>query len=147
MVIVEHSIVVRRPADHVFATLINYEDRLRWQPELVDEKRVPEGEIRLGTRLYRVQRLLGGRIQAVGVVVTLEPQRRIVIQSLPNTLPFYEWGYHLSPTADGVRVGFHTQFDLRGLFLLPLLEPVVRFVAAKQLANKAFRLKSVMEAN
>jgi len=100
----EHSVIVGRPIDEVFAFLADGENDPRWRNGVLDIERV-EGE-GVGTR-YRqgVKGPMGRRIAADYEVTEFAPPRALAFRATAGPVR-PEGRYELEPVGDGTRVRF-----------------------------------------
>jgi uncharacterized membrane protein len=81
----EASVTIRRPLAEVYAYMDDIERECEWQPHLVEAEQLPDGPTAVGTRRRYVSDFLGRRIENTYVVVELEPEARIMIESTPDS--------------------------------------------------------------
>ena len=82
----EASVVIRRPVEDVFAYMDDVEHEQEWQPQLVEVEQIPEGPTRVGTRRRYVSEFLGKRLENTYVVLAYEPNRRVALQTTPDSV-------------------------------------------------------------
>jgi uncharacterized membrane protein len=82
----EESIVIRRPRADVYAYMDDIDLEREWQPHLLEAEQQPDGPTAVGTRRRYVSDFLGRRIENTYVVVELEPESRIVLESTPDSV-------------------------------------------------------------
>lgn len=82
----EASIVIQRPREEVFAYMDDVRHEPEWQPQLVEVEQTPPGPTRPGTRRRYVTEFLGKRLENTYVVLGHEPNRRVVLQTTPDSV-------------------------------------------------------------
>ena len=55
---IQHEVTLhlKRPVEHVFAFLANYQNLRTWQSDLIENEQLTEGPLRVGTRFREVRR-------------------------------------------------------------------------------------------
>lgn len=81
----EVSIVIQRPLEEVFAYMDDVSHEPEWQPQLIEAEQTPPGPSRAGTRRRYVTEFLGKRLENTYVVLGHEPNRRVVLQTTPDS--------------------------------------------------------------
>jgi len=139
----EHTVVVERPPDEVFAFLTDLSKVPEWQSGAV-EVREPSGEIAVGTTYVEVLRFLGRRIEATIQVTEYESPRRFSIKTLSGPIPF-QVEHTLEPDgAEGTKLSVTLEGEPGGFFRLA--EPLVMRNAQRQVENDFATLKRMVEA-
>lgn len=82
----EVSIVIQRPLEEVFAYMDDVSHEPEWQPQLVEVEQIPPGPTRAGTKRRYVTEFLGKRLQNTYVVLGYAPNRRVVLQTTPDSV-------------------------------------------------------------
>jgi uncharacterized membrane protein len=138
----EHTVVVERPPEEVFAYLTDLSSVPSWQSGAV-EVREPEGPLGVGTSYVQVLKFLGRRIETTLEVVAFEPGRRFSLKTLSGPIPF-EVEHTLEPAGDGTRLRVTLEGEPAGFFRLA--EPLVERNAQRQLEQDFETLKAKVEA-
>jgi hypothetical protein len=144
---VDYTISIQSSPDQVFLLLTSVEKRRQWEPALLEERLYPDAEIRPGTRVYQIRRLLGGKIESQFTVAAFEPGHVYSVKSLPDSVPEYAGTYTLTPIDGGTRVDFVLSLDTRGLPFGRLLEPFVVRFARKMAVDMLKRLQATLETS
>ena len=123
----EHTVVVERPPDEVFAFLTDLSNVPEWQSGAVE-----------------VLRFLGRRIEATIQVTEYEPARRFSIKTLSGPIPF-QVQHMLEPSgAGGTKLSVTLEGEPGGFFRLA--EGLVMRNAQRQVQNDFATLKRMVEA-
>jgi carbon monoxide dehydrogenase subunit G len=139
----EHTVVVERPPDEVFAFLTDLSNVPEWQSGAI-EVREPEGELAVGTTYVEVLKFLGRRIETTIQVTEYEPARRFSIETLSGPIPF-QVQHTLEPAgAGGTKLSVTLEGEPGGFF--KLAEPLVMRNAQRQVENDFATLKRMVEA-
>jgi uncharacterized membrane protein len=137
----EHTIIVDRPANELFAFLANAENDPKWRPGVLDISRVAGSGV--GTR-YRqgVKGPFGRRIPADIEITELDPNELIAFRALEG--PVRPTGrYELAPADRGTRVRFVLEAEITGV--KKLMAPMVQKQMTREVGNLE-RLKRVLES-
>src|SRR5215210_123768 len=115
------------PRERVAAYLFDWRNDTSWIGGISEAQRVDDGEFGVGSRVARVSRFLGKRIEYVNEVVELEPGRRLVMRSVKGPFPM-RVTYELEDAAAGTLVRLRNQGGPSRVFGLvwPLLSRAVR---------------------
>ncbi len=68
---IEHSVVIDRPVADVFAFLADFENRSKFESDVVEAERTTDGDIGVGATFREVRKVMGWR------TVTVHEIRRI----------------------------------------------------------------------
>ena len=132
--------IARSPAE-VFAHVTDANKLAIWQRNTISA--VPDGPIRLGTKIREVHRAPGGkRIETVVEVVEDERDRVFgmrIIEGLP-----VDGRITFEPRETGTRFRFRVYSQPAGM--LPLVQPVMRAVLKWQFEQHCTNLKAVLES-
>ena len=137
----EHTVVVGRPVETVFAFVADGEKCPLWRPGVLDIKRVSgEG---LGSRYAQgVRGPLGRRIAADYDVTFFEPNRRIEFQTIAG--PVRPHGrYDFEMVEGGTRLTFSLDSELVGLSKMLMGSTVQKTMDAE--VKNLDRLKGILE--
>jgi len=141
MIDLEHSVVIRRPVEDVFAFVADQANEPKWHTDVVDVR--PAGPIRLGSTVTQHVKFMG-TTEYVIEVTAFEPQRRIELTTRQGALkPTLT---HTFEGGDGqTRYTRHLQIPLQGKFRL--LGPIMKATGAADKRNARFakNLKHLLE--
>ena len=141
----EHTVVVERPPDEVFAFLTDLSSVPEWQSGAVEE-REPEGEVSVGvgTKYVEVLKFLGRQFEATIEVTEYEPGRRFSIKTLSGPIPFRV--QHTLEPSNGGGTKLHVTLEGEPGGLFKIAEPLVMRNAQRQVANDFATLKRLVES-
>lgn len=136
------AVSVARPAEEVFAFLMECENNLLWQSGLEDVWQITAGEVGLGTRVCEVRRFLGRRVSSEFEVVTYEPPRRCTTRAVRAPVPF-EATYTVGAAGRGAVITATGCVPHRAL--PRLVARATGVLAQQEIEASLHRLKGVLE--
>ena len=138
---VEHSVVIERPPEEVWAFVHEPANDPKWQTTIV-EARAPDEPMRVGTRVTEVRQFLGRRFETGFEVTEFEPYRRSAVRVIAGPIP--GGGSYAFERADGgTRFTMTVELDAHGFF--KLAEPVFVAMARRELEANLGHLKDLLE--
>ena len=140
---VQHSVIINRPIEQVFAFVTNLENELRWQPEIESIQLDSAGPMRVGTTFREVRRTFGRRYEWHFEVTQFELNKIFYIRTLSGTIP-YQGCRVFEPAPGGTKVTEMGELQTGGLF--KLLDPILTQLSKKPLEAAYSNLKSLLEA-
>ena len=140
---VESSIVIRRTLEDVFAYITNPEAQAQWQATTLENKKLTEGAVGVGTQMHHLGKFLGTRIETIAEVIEYEPNRQYRYKSIQGFLPV-DMRYVLQPAEGGTKLTLIAGGAPGGFFRLA--EPLVAAASRRLIANDLRRLKHVLES-
>ena len=141
MIVVSHTLMIRRPPADVFAFVIDPSQLPRWQAAEAVEQLTP-GPVGPGTRFREIQAALGRRRTQITEVVACDPARRFEIRVVEGPPVDGRWDFEAAD--GGTRVTFTPLVRLTGV--LRPLRLVVALSTALVFAVFHRRLKRMLEA-
>ena len=143
MMEITHSVVIESPVEEVFAYAGDPANDSSWATVMVESRMTSDGPVQKGSTLVEVMRFLGKRIETECEVTEYEANSRIAFTMVagPNK------GAHertFESAEGGTRVTMLTRGDSTGLF--KLADPVLKRIAAKQMAADLGILKELLES-
>lgn len=138
----DHSVVIDRPIEEVFAFVHDPANDSMWQPMLA-ESSVSEGPMGVGTTFTEVRHFLGKRIELTYELTEYEPPRKSSVRSTSGPVPL-SGSYLLEPVDGGTKFTIAGETDAHGFF--KLAEPVFARMARRELEANAGHLKDLLEA-
>jgi uncharacterized protein YndB with AHSA1/START domain len=141
---VEHSVVINRPVEEVFAYVADPEKATEYNGELVESKKTSEGPVGVGTTSTAVVKLLGRRIEATNEITGYEPNRKLVNKVTSGPVSGAEGGYTFESVDGGTRLTFVVEADTSGIF--KLADPLVSRMFKRQQETNLANLKDLLEA-
>ena len=138
------EIYIRRPADEVGEYAMNAENDPEWIGGITESRTLDGPADGVGSRVERIARFLGRRIEYVNEVVEHEPGARLVMRSIKAPFPMvvtYEFQGRVGGSTARIRV----QGEASGFYRLagPLLGRMVR----RSVASDLGLLKQIMESD
>lgn len=143
MVKMEHSVVINRPIEEVFAFLTRPENGLQFRAGLLEAEQTSEGPMGVGTTWREVEQFLGRRSESTYEVTQYEPNTRLRFRSTSGPMPA-EATETFELVEGGTRVNVTFEVELGGLF--KLAEPVVARMAKRQVEADIGNAKDLLEA-
>ena len=139
---VEHSVVIERPIEEVFAFAADPNNNPLWQSFSLETQSVSEVEV--GTTFNNVIKFLGRRIETTLEVVESEPPLRQCVRVTSGPIPAS--GCFVFEPADGgsTRFTYTLEAEVGGFF--KLAEPLVGRAARRQTETDMATLKDLLEA-
>jgi uncharacterized protein YndB with AHSA1/START domain len=139
----QHSVVVARPVDDVFAFLADPDNLPRWQSGLVEVRKAGT-EAGIGARHVEVRSFMGKQIEQTLEVTAYEPPRVLDFTVVEGPLSLCV-GHTLSAEDGGTRIDVVGEGEIGPLFRLA--EPLVVRAVKKQSQADFKRLKQVLEGS
>ena len=138
----EHSIVIERPPDEVFAYLSDPSKLPEWQASAIDARQETPEPMSIGTRVRETRKFLGRRMESVVEVTAYEPGRELSLKVVSGPLPF-----HVRQMLERVELGTKIDVVIEGEpgGFFKLAEPLVVRAVERELANNLATLKDVLE--
>jgi uncharacterized membrane protein len=137
----EHSVVISRPLEDVFAFAANPVNDPQWS-SAVDVTQVSAGPLVIGTEFQQVGRFLGRRVELSLQVTAYDPNQRLRLKTTSGPIRF-AGTRRFEPVTGGTRVTFTGDGETGGFF--KLVEPLVIPMARRQLRVDLANLKRVVE--
>jgi hypothetical protein len=137
------TVRIRRRVPEVAAYMIDARHDPEWIGGVREVHILSDGALEPGSRVARVARFLGRRIEYVNEIVALDPERCLDMRSVVAPFPM-RITYTFAPGDGGTTVSNRVRGDVRGFFALlgPVLAPLVRRSVQRDLE----RLREVLEA-
>ena len=143
MIKIEHSIVINRPVEDVFAVVTNLENNPKWGSGLLEAVKTSDGPIGVGTTWRLVRKVLGQRLEAESEVTEYELNRNYVQRSKS---PFpVEVRQTYEAVEGGTRISITLEAEPGGFF--KLAEPLLKSTAKRDIDAEFANLKDLMEAH
>jgi carbon monoxide dehydrogenase subunit G len=140
----EHTVVVERPPNEVFAFLTDLSSVPEWQSGAVEVRQPGEPSVGAGTKYVQVLKFLGRQFEATIEVTEYEPGRRFSIKTLSGPIPFQV--QHTLEPSNGGGTKLHVTLEGEPGGLFKIAEPIVMRNAQRQVANDFATLKRLVEA-
>ena len=135
---------VARPRNVVAGYATDWRNDTRWIGAIGEARLVTDGPFGVGSRVERIAKFLGRKIEYVLEVVEHEPGSRLIMRSVKSPFPMTVT-YEFEDAGGGTRMRIRTQGDAGRYyrFAAPLLDRAVRRNVARDLA----RLRALLEAD
>lgn len=143
MVKFEHSIVINRPVDEVFAFVTNPENDPLWIQSTQKAKQTSDGPMGVGATLSSQSRFLGRNVESAVVVTEYELNRKRTGKTTSGPIPA-ELSSIFEPVEGGTKVTSIGQMEIGGFF--KLAEPVVGRMVSRQVEGDLANLKDLLES-
>ena len=142
MIRIEHSIVINRPIEEVFAFLANPENAPKWDPTIIETKITSEGPIGVGTKGLNVGQILGRRNEFTFEYDVYEPPRKVSGHTTSG--PMEVWMSNTFESFEGgTRVTHNLEIKLGSRMKVP--EPMVAMAMKRQIKKNFANLKALLE--
>ncbi len=141
---VDTSVEIRRPIEEVFAYVADPTTMSRYSSTWLESSLVGTGPLRVGSRVKRVARFLGRRLEMTAEVTEYEPNHKLSGRSvggpIPGTIEF-----RFEPTESGTTVQVQVDAQAEGVY--KLADPVLSGVAKHAWETDLAALKALLEAH
>jgi carbon monoxide dehydrogenase subunit G len=138
----EHSVVIQRPPNEVFAYLSDPSKIAEWQASALEAVQESPGAMAVGTRVREARKFLGKRMESVMEVTAHEPGRELGLKAVSGPIRF-EVRQHFEPVGAGTRIDVVIEGEPGGFF--KLAEPLVVRAVGRELANNLATAKDILE--
>lgn len=144
MITLQETIEINRPVKEVYDYVVNVENAPKWQPAVIEVKRLTDGPIRVGTKFSEVAKMMGRRINATCEITELVPNKTFAFKGTSDGPMEYEATYILEPNGNA------TVLKITGIFRTKrfwrLLEPILKGEVRKESRQELITMKKVIEA-
>jgi uncharacterized protein YndB with AHSA1/START domain len=140
----EHTVVVERPPEEVFAVLTDITHLPEWQAG-AGAVRGLEGDLGVGSTYVQESKFLGKRLEATIEVTEFEPGRRFSLRTRTGPIPF-RVRHTLEPAGGGGSTRLHVELDGEPGGVFKLAESLVMRKARRQVEADFATLKQLVEA-
>jgi len=139
----EHSVLIQRPLEEVWAYVMEPANDPVWQGPVIEVRRGAGEEMSVGSEIEEVMQFLGRRFEVTFTVTEHEPMRRSAVRVSSGPVPM-NGSYRLDPVAGGTRFTMEGETEAHGLF--KLAEPVFARMARREWESSCEVLKDLLEA-
>jgi uncharacterized protein YndB with AHSA1/START domain len=140
---VEHSVVIRRPPEEVFAFLADLQNWSRWQPELRESEQTSRGPIDVGTTFRQALDVGGQRIELFCEVTEYEEDEKLSFHYARDGLSL-GLNFSFEPVEGGTRITGKGEGRMSGFS--SLFEPVIDREVNEQIKTSLDDLKVLLES-
>lgn len=146
MATIEESIVIGRPREDIRTFMRDPEKQPMWQSNMVEFKKLDEGEPKKGTRYLGVTRVAGRTVEWTAEISDWDDVEFYDLQSIESPM-----GWHLrfdfEEVPDGTRVTMHQDMDPFAGFFGKLAEPLVTRMYSRDVKGNLEKLKDILESD
>jgi uncharacterized protein YndB with AHSA1/START domain len=140
----EHTVVIERPVEEVFAFATDPNNDTLWQSTSLETEQTSEGPVGVGTTFRNTTKFLGRRIESTYEITENDPPHKQCIRITSGPIPGS--GCYLFEPTDGGSTRFTQTFEAEVGGFFRLAEPLVgRAIRRQQEADMA-TLKDLLEA-
>jgi uncharacterized protein YndB with AHSA1/START domain len=140
----EHTVVIERPVEDVFAFTTNPNNESLWQSTSLETEQTSEGEVDVGTTFRNTTKFLGRRIESTYQITENDPPHRQCVRITSGPLPGA--ACYLYEPADGGSTRFTQNFETEVGGFFKLAEPLVARAIRRQMEADMATLKDLLEA-
>jgi uncharacterized membrane protein len=144
MITLRESIEINRSVKEVYDYVVNVENAQKWQPAVIQVKRLTEGPTRVGTQFSEVAKMMGMRISTTCEITELEANKTIAFKATSSGPIEYETSYTFEPNGDRTRLNIHGTFRTKGFW--KFLEPLFKAEIKKESQGELVAMKRMIEA-
>ena len=143
MIRIEHSVVINRPVEDVFAFVANVENNPQWQSGVLEAHKTSQGPAGVGSTGIEVRKFMGQRIESSFEVTEYEKNTKFSFKITSGPIPM-EGTETFESVQGGTRVHLAFQGEARGLF--SLTEPIMGQMLRRLIKADCSNLKDLLEA-
>ena len=140
----EHSVVINRPVEEVFAFVTDPNNDPLWQSTSLETEQISEGPVDVGATFRNISKFLGRRIESTYEVTENEPPHRQCVRITSGPIPGS--GCYLFESADGGSTHFTQTFEAEVGGFFKLAEPLVGRAIRRQMEADMATLKDLLES-
>ena len=144
MITLRNTLEVRRPVSAVYDFVVNLENVPKWQPAVIQTKRVTEGPIREGTQFREVAKIMGRSVESICEITRLEAGKTLAFRGTSNGPFTYATTYTFESLGESTRIAIVGEFRFMGFWRLfePFAGVMLKLESGKELAA----MKAAIEA-
>ncbi len=140
----EHSFVVNRPVEEVFAIVTNIEKTVQWQSWAIRATVTSPGELDTGTQYSYVAKLLGRELESTGEVTAFDLNKRFAWKTTSGPMPL-KADCSFESVAGGTKLTITAQGDPGTYF--GMADEILDRVVRRQALADAESLKDLLESD
>ena len=144
MITLNETLEINRPLPEVFDYVANVENVQKWQPAVIEVKRITEGPIRVGTQFAEVANMMGKRVRTTCEITEHELNKRFSFKGRSDGPLEYESTYTFESMGSGTRIHITGIFRAKGFWRL--LEPLMRREVEKESKQELQGMKKFIES-
>jgi hypothetical protein len=138
----DSRLVIRRPAEEVFAFLVDPAHATEWQLAVAEVRSETEPPTRRGSRIRESRRFLGQRFESVLEVTVFEPFGAFAVETVSGPVSFAV-AHRLTRLPEGTELGVSLTGDPGAFFALA--EALVSRVVQRELETSYRMLADILE--
>jgi uncharacterized protein YndB with AHSA1/START domain len=142
MVTNEKIITINRPVAEVFEYVSDLLNGPKWQPELLEVRRITKGPLGIGTQFSSARKIMGQKMETSIEFVAYEPNNKYVIKSIAGPLPF-EQSTLFESTTEGTKLT--TKIELHPGGDMAQAEPMLAESLRQEMETDFDGLKKLLE--
>ncbi len=140
----EHSVVIDRPVEEVFAFVTDLNNDPLWQSTSLETEQTSEGPVDAGTTFRNTSKFLGRRIDSTYEVTENDPPHKQCVRITSGPIPGS--GCYLFEPANGGSTRFTQIFEAEAGGFFRLAEPLVARAIRRQMEADMETLKDLLES-
>ena len=140
---VEHSVVIQRPVEEVWAYAADPANNPVWQGPVIEVRPAAAAPLEAGSTFEEVMQFLGRRFNVTWTVTEYEPMRRSAVRTSSGPVPM-QGSYRFQPMSGDTRFTIEMELEAHGYF--KLAEPVFARMARREAVSSCELLKELLEA-
>ena len=144
MITLRETVEIDRPLEEVFNYVVNVENAPKWQPAVIEVKRITNGPIGVGTKFKEVAKMMGRRVDTICEITELETNKKFAFKGTSSGPFEYESTYTLEPKENGTSISIVGNFRTKGFWRL--LEPFIKGEVAKESSQELAAMKEAIES-
>ncbi|OGU32146.1 MAG: hypothetical protein A2X67_11030 [Ignavibacteria bacterium GWA2_55_11] len=144
MIKLEETIEIERPVNEVFNYVVNVENVQKWQPAVIEVKRLTEGPVGVGTKFSETATMMGRRISTICEITQLVPNKMFSFSATSDGPMEYRTSYSFTPVGSATRLNIVGEFHTKGFWRL--LEPLLKGEIKKESRQELTTMKRVIES-
>ena len=143
MINVEHSVIVKRPIEEVFAYVSDLRHSKEWQSGLLEVRKTTEGPLGVGTQFVFVRKVMGRKMEGGSEFVQYEPNTKVTFRPISGPATG-EASYLFESTTEGTKVTSKIEMQFGGFFG-GLAEPLIAVSLRRDMESGFVELKNLLE--
>jgi len=143
MTIVRESVIIKRPAEQVYAYVTDLKNLPQWEPAILEVEQTSSGDLGVGTTYRGVNKMMGMRMNWTSIVNECEPNKKWSETIISGGSRIDE---HLDFDSVDGSTKFTLAYDMKAGGILRLLSPLITSTTRKQLKENLGNLKRILEA-
>jgi uncharacterized membrane protein len=140
----EHTVVIDRPVEEVFAFATDPNNDSLWQSTTLETEQTSEGAVDVGTTFRNTTKFLGRQVESTSEISENEPPHKQCLRITSGPIPGS--GCYLFESADDGSTRFTQTFEAEVGGFFRLAEPVVGRAIRRQMEADMATLKDLLEA-